>query len=93
MAAQLTHAKTEMTARHSRSHVTEAAPAAPARSSSAPAGNEDAIRQAMMCLASSGKRLKKGEPRHTDEVLTLLRAAAAHLQQAVIEPKHTSGAE
>ena len=93
MAAQLTHAKTEMTARHSRSHATEAAPPASARSTSAPGRNEDAIRQAMMCLASSEKRLKKGEPRHTDEVLTLLRAAAAHLQQAAIEPKHSGGAE
>jgi hypothetical protein len=46
----------------------------------------DALRQAKSCLDSSGKRLRKGEPEHTDEVLSLLRAATDHLRRA-LEPR------
>jgi len=46
----------------------------------------DALRQAKSCLESSGKRLRKGEPEHTDEVLSLLRAATDHLRRAM-EPQ------
>ena len=46
----------------------------------------DALRQAKSCLDSSGKRLRKGEPEQTDEVLSLLRAATDHLRGA-LEPR------
>jgi hypothetical protein len=48
----------------------------------------DALRQAKSCLDSSGKRLRKGEPEHTDEVLSLLRAATDHLRRA-LDPRGT----
>jgi hypothetical protein len=53
--------------------------------SPAPEGSQN-IRQAMSCLASASRRLQKGEGAQADEVLTLLRAATAHLQQA-LEPE------
>jgi hypothetical protein len=53
---------------------------------------QDAIRQAMSCLDTAGKRLKRGEAEQADEILNLLRAATTHLQQA-LEPRngHTTG--
>lgn len=53
----------------------------------------DALRQAKSCLESSGKRLRKGEPETTDEVLGLLRAATDHLRRAMQTPEAPVGAE
>jgi hypothetical protein len=46
------------------------------------AGDRDAVRQALTCLRSSERRLRNLDEQRTDEVLTLLRAASAHLQRA-----------
>lgn len=46
------------------------------------AGDRDAVRQALTCLRSSERRLRNMDEQRTDEVLTLLRAASAHLQRA-----------
>jgi hypothetical protein len=46
------------------------------------AGDHDAVRQALTCLRSSERRLRNLDEQRTDEVLTLLRAASAHLQRA-----------
>jgi hypothetical protein len=43
----------------------------------------ESIRQAQSCLDAAGRRLKRAEAAPADEVLKLLRAATAHLQQAV----------
>jgi hypothetical protein len=46
------------------------------------AGDHHAIRQALTCLRSSERRLRNLDEQRTDEVLTLLRAASAHLERA-----------
>jgi hypothetical protein len=46
------------------------------------AGDHNAVRQALTCLRSSERRLRNLDEQRTDEVLTLLRAASAHLQRA-----------
>jgi hypothetical protein len=66
----------------------EIVPRPAARPAAVPAGaplpaRQDALRQAMSCLDRSGRRLSKGDAAQTDEVLNLLRAATAHLRQAV----------
>ena len=43
----------------------------------------DAMSQALSCLETSKQTLKKGRAEHADEILNLLRAAAAHLEQAL----------
>ena len=52
------------------------------RSSRIDAGDQDAVRQALTCLRSSERRLRNLDEQRADEVLTLLRAASAHLQRA-----------
>lgn len=37
----------------------------------------------MRCLGTSGRRLRRGNPESTDEVLNLLRAAACHIQRSL----------
>lgn len=51
-----------------------------------PDRSHDPIREAIACLDQAGKRLNKGGAERTDEALSLLRAAALHLEQAV-EPR------
>ena len=43
---------------------------------------QESIRQAKSCLDAAGKRLKRHEGEQADDVLNLLRAATAYLQQA-----------
>jgi hypothetical protein len=66
---------------------TEAAPPAllsdPSAVSAPRDPSSEALRQATSCLASADRRLKKGRPEQTDEILNLLWAATLHLQQAV----------
>lgn len=45
--------------------------------------SSDALRQARTCLDTAGRRLRKGEAEHADEVLSLLQAATGHLRQAM----------
>ena len=52
------------------------------RSTRVDAGDHDAVRQALTCLRSSERRLRNLDEQRADEVLTLLRAASAHLQRA-----------
>jgi len=51
-----------------------------------PDASRDSIQQALVCLDKAGKRLRDGEASRTDDALTLLRAAALHLERAV-EPR------
>lgn len=46
-------------------------------------GSEDPIREALFCLAAADKRLKKGNAQQADEILSLLRAATTHLEDAL----------
>ena len=68
--------------------LTDIAPASARSNGPAPrpsrvdAGDHDAVRQALTCLRSSERRLRNLDEQRTDEVLTLLRAASAHLQRA-----------
>ncbi len=48
-----------------------------------PRGEEDPIREALFCLAASEKRLKRSGPLQADEILSLLRAATTHLEDAL----------
>jgi hypothetical protein len=52
------------------------------RAASMRAEDHDAVRQALTCLRSSERRLRNFDEQRADEVLTLLRAAGAHLQRA-----------
>ena len=51
------------------------------------ATHSDPVRQALTCLRSSDRRLRQPSAERTDEVLTLLRAATAHLQRAAARPE------
>ena len=67
-------------------------PSAPPRS----APSQESLHRAMRCIESAGRRLKSGEVDQADEALVLLRAAAAHLEQAlqpVPGPLYLAGAE
>lgn len=46
-------------------------------------GSHEAIRDAISCLEQAGRCLRAGETVQADEALSLLRAAAAHLESAV----------
>lgn len=48
-----------------------------------PRSEEDPIREAMFCLAASERRLKRSGPLQADEILSLLRAATTHLEDAL----------
>lgn len=43
----------------------------------------DALREARTCLETAGRRLRRGEAEHADEVLSLLQAATSHLRRAM----------
>lgn len=55
-----------------------------------PATSQESMRRAMSCLDAANRRLKRGEAGKTDEVLNLLRAATAHLQQACAPTAHAT---
>ena len=55
----------------------------PSSSSAASAASHDALKEAMRCLGTSGRRLRRGNAESTDEVLNLLRAAACHIQRSL----------
>jgi len=56
--------------------VTPACPAPPSE-------KQAAVQQAVLCLELSGRRLKQAQPGDADEILHFLRAATAHLQEAL----------
>lgn len=62
---------------HGRPGVSDAVAPAVSRSS------QDSLRQARLCLESSGRRLKRPDVEQADEVLALLRKAADHLRQSI----------
>ncbi len=68
--------------------VAEAPPTSPAlrreaSSHSTLSGYQECLREAMNCLESSNRRLRRGGPEQTDEALALLFSATGHLRAAV----------
>ncbi len=73
---------TEETLETSMETTVRPAPAAPARERR-PASPQASLREAVVCLETANRRLKRGQAEQADEVLSLLRDATAHLHRAL----------
>ena len=56
-------------------------------SPASPRTSADAFRDALFCLEASSRRLNAGRASQADEILSLLKAATTHLEEAHRNPR------